>query len=358
MNSRCFKKVFSRRTGSVVAVGEHARAATGGGASGQTAGGSGATSALSYVGVVGLSALCCQLAWAQDLPSGAAVQHGQVAVGQASATQLNILQGSDKAIVNWQSFNIGAGARVNVQQPSATSVLLNRVVGGQASAILGQLNANGRVVLVNPNGVFFGKDASVSATSFTASSLGLSDESFLSGEMRFEAQGAGGEVRNQGLISTRGGYVALLGATVNNEGRIETQGGAALLGAAQAIRVPLGGSGRIKLELTAGQLNAHVANNKTGTIVTHGGQVYMQAAALQDAVASIVQSGGIDTTGQQGGAVHVLADGDASRSTAASRPTARVRTNRGSAGPGVISTLAATRTRTLWRRWGTPVVRT
>ena len=358
MNSKCFKKVFSRRTGTLVAVGEHTRSVAAGGASGQTAGHRAAMTLTSYVGVLGLSALCCQLAWAQDLPSGAAVQHGQVAVVQSSPTQLNIVQGSDKAIVNWQSFNIGAGARVDVQQPSASSVLLNRVVGGQASAILGQLNANGRVVLVNPNGVFFGKDASVSATSFTASSLGLSDESFLSGEMRFEAQGAGGEVRNQGLISTRGGYVALLGATVNNEGRIETQGGAALLGAAQAIRVPLGGSGRIKLELTAGQLNAHVANNKTGTIVTQGGQVYMQAAALQDAVASIVQSGGIDTTGQQGGAVHVLADGGRIKVDGSITANSTGQDDQGQRRAGGASTLAATRTRTLWRRWETPAVRT
>ena len=143
MNSKCFKKVFSRRTGTLVAVGEHTRSVAAGGASGQTAGHRAAMTLTSYVGVLGLSALCCQLAWAQDLPSGAAVQHGQVAVGQSSPTQLNIVQGSDKAIVNWQSFNIGAGARVDVQQPSATSVLLNRVVGGQASASWGNSTPTG-----------------------------------------------------------------------------------------------------------------------------------------------------------------------------------------------------------------------
>lgn len=220
-----------------------------------------------------------------------------------------IRQGSDRAIVNWQSFNIGKEASVSIVQPGSQSVLLNRVTGESPSQIFGQLSANGQVVLVNPNGVTFGKDGSVSAAGFTASTLGISDADFMAGRMRYERNGSTAGIVQQGKIATQGGYVALLGASVDNEGRIETRGGAALLGAAESVTVPLSHTGRIKLELTPAHINASVANHRDGVIVTEGGQVYMQAAAVNSAIASVLQSGGIDTSAAQAGAVHVLADG-------------------------------------------------
>jgi hypothetical protein len=75
------------------------------------------------------------------------------------------------------------------------------------------------------------------------------------------------------------------------------------------VTVPIGRTGKIKLELSPASINASVANQKGGVIVAEGGQVYMQAAALSQAVASVLHSGHIDTSGAQAGAVHVLADG-------------------------------------------------
>jgi filamentous hemagglutinin family protein len=219
-----------------------------------------------------------------------------------------IRQGSDRAVVNWQSFNIGKEASVSIVQPGSQSVLLNRVTGESPSQIFGQLSANGQVVLVNPNGVTFGKDGSVSAAGFTASTLGISDADFMASRMRYERNGSTAGIVQQGKIATQGGYVALLGASVDNEGRIETRGGAALLGAAEAIQIPLSSSGRVKLELSPAQINASVANTKDGVIVTDGGQVYMQAAALNNALASITQSGSVDTSASVAGNVHLLAD--------------------------------------------------
>jgi hypothetical protein len=126
--------------------------------------------------------------------------------------------------------------------------------------------------------------------------------------MVYERNGSTAGIVNQGKISTEpGGYVALLGATVSNEGNIKTQGGSVVMGAGETIKVPVSGTGRIKLELTPAAINASVSNS--GSIVTEGGQVYMQALALNRAAAQILQSGSIDTTGEQGGAVHLLADG-------------------------------------------------
>ena len=314
MNKQCFKTVFSKRLGCLVAVGEHASS------QGKANGASGAPGVAGaslgtwsqFVGVLVAGSAAVGLAWAAPannaLPTG-----GQVAQGGASIStngaNMNIQQTTAKAVVNWQSFDIGKDAKVNIQQPGADSVMLNRVTGANPSQIFGQLNANGQVVLVNPNGVLFGKDGSVSATSFTASTLGISDANFMAGNMQYERNGSTASVVNQGSIKTSGGYVALLGASVSNEGKIETNGGTAYLAAAETVKVPLSGSGRIKLELSPSAINAAVSNSKEGTIVTQGGQVYMQAAALNTAVASIIQSGAVDTTGNQGGAVHLLADG-------------------------------------------------
>ncbi|WP_181175968.1 filamentous hemagglutinin N-terminal domain-containing protein, partial [Mesorhizobium sp. B2-3-4] len=94
---------------------------------------------------------------AQELPTGGKVASGGVTISNPSTAQLNIKQSTSSAIVNWQSFSIGAGSTVNIDQPTSTSTMLNRVTGGTRSTIAGQLNANGQVFLVNPNGIAISK---------------------------------------------------------------------------------------------------------------------------------------------------------------------------------------------------------
>ncbi|MDP4733711.1 MAG: filamentous hemagglutinin N-terminal domain-containing protein, partial [Limnohabitans sp.] len=249
------------------------------------------------------------LAWSQTLPQGAQVVQGTVGVSQ-SGNQMAITQGTAKAVVNWQSFDIGQNAKVTVVQPSSQSVLLNRVLSDNPTQILGQLQANGQVVLVNPRGIVVGSDGSVSASAFTASSLNISDADFMAGKEHFTRNGSTGRVVNKGRIAVAPrGYVALLGTNVSNEGQIIAPQGAVTLGAAETISVPLGRTGKIKLELTPASINASVANQKGGVIVAEGGQVYLQAAALSQVLASVLNSGSIDTSGPQAGAVHLLADG-------------------------------------------------
>ncbi len=317
MNARSYKTVFSKRLGALVAVGEHATSqgkangASGPGASGAGEGAVSALAGIGYVAALSASFAFVSLAWADPatnaLPTGGTVVQGAASMSQ-TANQLNIQQATQRAAINWQSFNIGAAATVNVAQPNAQAVLLNRVVGQSPSQIFGKLQANGHVILVNPNGVLFGKDGSVNAGGFTASTLNISDANFMAGNMVYERNGSTAGIVNQGSITAApGGYVALLGATVSNEGSITTKGGSVVVGAGETIKVPVSGTGRIKLELTPAAINASVSNS--GSIVTEGGQVYMQALALNRAAAQILQSGSIDTTGEKGGDVHVLADG-------------------------------------------------
>src|SRR5262245_19351194 len=73
------------------------------------------------------------------LPTGEQVTAGQLSVQRPTASSMVINQSAPKAVVNWQSFSIGAKESVDVHQPSSSSVLLNRVIGVDASDIQGRL---------------------------------------------------------------------------------------------------------------------------------------------------------------------------------------------------------------------------
>src|SRR4051812_571005 len=93
-------------------------------------------------------------------PAFASPEGGTVVAGHASITSTpgntTINQTSQNAALDWQSFNIGVGESVRFVQPNSSAVALNRVLGSDPSSILGSLSANGKVFLVNPNGVLFG----------------------------------------------------------------------------------------------------------------------------------------------------------------------------------------------------------
>ncbi|MEX1661714.1 filamentous hemagglutinin N-terminal domain-containing protein [Thioclava sp. 15-R06ZXC-3] len=170
---------------------------------------------------------------AQALPTGGQVVAGQAAIAQ-NGSQMTITQSSDKAILNWQGFDIGAQERVTFAQPSTSSVALNRVVGNTASAIYGGMDANGQVFLVNQNGVYFAPGAQVSAGGLLVSTLGISDSDFMAGRLNFSGDSTAG-VTNDGTIRAgQGGYVAFIGRHVDNEGQIITPGGKTALGAGGA----------------------------------------------------------------------------------------------------------------------------
>jgi filamentous hemagglutinin family protein len=176
--------------------------------------------------------------------------------GQASfASQGNLLSvvNTPGAIINWQQFSIGAAETTRFIQQSAASSVLNRVVGVDPSAILGSLQSNGRVFLVNPNGVLFGANARVDVAGLVASTLNISNEDFRAGRMNFAANPAlASPVVNQGNISAAaGGRVYLIGAAVDNQGVINAPGGDIVLAAGAAVRVAEGGAPRLQVEISA-----------------------------------------------------------------------------------------------------------
>ena len=168
------------------------------------------------------------------LPTGLTVMNGNAVLNQ-TGSNLKITT-SPNSVLDWQKFSIGASNSVFFQQANAGSQVLNRVTGQDPSYIMGSLGSNGRVWLLNPNGVLFGANARVDVGSLVASTLTMKLPDFLSGNYQLRANGSepanGLGVVNQGQISTPfGGQIVLAGSRVSNSGTLRAPGGnIALLG--------------------------------------------------------------------------------------------------------------------------------
>ncbi|VVO62969.1 hypothetical protein PS900_00896 [Pseudomonas fluorescens] len=229
------------------------------------------------------------------LPEGFNPVSGLVNQNLATPGVMNLQQGSDRAIVNWTSFSIGQTESVNISQPGVSSVMLNRVTGALPSSIAGSLTANGRVFLVNPNGVVFGAGSRVSTGGLVASTLSISDDDFNNGRWNFSrVDGNTAAVINRGdLKAGPGGTIALLGAVVRNEGSIKADGGTAALVSARQLSVDFQGDGlttfRIDPNNPASQ--ALVQNAATGVVQADGGRVAILADSGSAAQLVVNQQG-------------------------------------------------------------------
>ena len=247
---------------------------------------------------------------AYALPSVGVVSSGSANITSSGPGGLLITQSSENAILNWQSFGIGAAESVRFVQPGSNSVVINRVLGSDPSQIFGNLSANGKVFLVNPNGILFGKGASVNVGGLVASALDLTDADFTAGRYRFSGTG-GGEVTNLGSIYAEpGGSVALLGARVGNEGAITANLGAVALAAGSAATVDVPIDGLIHVTVDKSAANALASNG--GFIQADGGEVLMTAHAKDALLNSVVNNKGIvqaNSVGYRNGRI-VLDGGD------------------------------------------------
>ncbi|RNF35914.1 two-partner secretion domain-containing protein [Paracoccus methylarcula] len=236
------------------------------------------------------------LAPAQELPSGGTVASGDVSISTPGAADMLIHQRSDRAVVNWNGFSIGRDASVNIDQPGRSSAILNRVTGEATSGIHGSLTANGRVFIVNPNGIVIGTDGVVSTGGgFVASTLDISDQDFNEGRLRFGGNGRSAEVANHGTIAIqRGGYAALIGGRVNNSGTIVAPLGRIGLGAGERVTLDLSGDGFLQVALPSeddGEDRALIRNS--GRISADGGRIEMKAATARNAARNAINLSGV-----------------------------------------------------------------
>ncbi|MCF7699913.1 filamentous hemagglutinin N-terminal domain-containing protein [Loktanella sp. M215] len=271
---------------------------------------------------------------AQDLPTGGHVAVGNVQIARPGGGAMVVTQGSDTAVVNWNSFDVGNGASVRFDQPSASSAILNRVTGNTGTEIYGSLTANGQVHIVNPNGIFIGPNGMVQAGGgFVASTLDITDQDFTSGTYRYRGTGASGTVTNAGTITIgRGGYAALLGGHVDNAGTVSVPLGRVGFASGERVTLDLSGDGFMQVAVPTGAKGktGKALIENSGTVTAAGGRIEMQAATARNAVrqainltgvaeaSSVSQRGGMITLG--GGAGGTVSVSGKVRAAAAPRP--------------------------------------
>ncbi len=237
-------------------------------------------------------------------PEGGVVTSGTADIVQSSGhTQIN--QASDTAIINWHSFNIGSQEATHFQQPSASSITLNRINPGQGvSEIYGSLTSNGRIILVNQAGIYFGPGARVDVGGIIASTSDITDQNFLAGKYIFDQPSAQhGTIINQGtIIAANHGLVALIGANVSNEGYIQANVGNVVLASGNKFTVDLAGDGLVSFaidEESSGSGFDHQGKKmqdgvrNSGKIVANGGTITLAARNAQGIVDHAINMDGV-----------------------------------------------------------------
>ncbi len=274
--------------------------------------------------LVTLVSMCAHPVIVQAAPQGGNVIAGEAAISVNEAATV-IDQFTDKAIINWRGFSIDINELVRFIQPGAGSVALNRVTGAEASAILGELTANGRVFLLNPNGILFGAGAKIDVGALTATTFDIEDGDFLAGRYRFrqDPDHDSSYVINRGEIKVaENGFAYLVAPSVGNEGLIIAEMGRVVLGSGDEFTIDFSGDGLIRYEVSGtvldrvkgsdGEPLAEAVSN-SGTINADGGRVVLTGDAAKEVVSSVVCNDGVIRAGSlvsAGGSVNLLGRGE------------------------------------------------
>ena len=230
-------------------------------------------------------------------------------------------QSTSSAVINWNTFNIRANESVRFNQPSASSVALNRVTGGLGpSEIMGSLTANGRVFIINRDGILFGPGSVVNTAGFLATTNDIKNADFMAGRYNFNIPGRpDASIVNQGRITaTSGGFAALVAPGVRNSGTITATLGTVALASGNSFTLDMYGDKLITLAVgdsiankvidvaTGRPLKSLVSNTKSGVISANGGRVELTAAAARAVVDSVINTKGViraDSIGRHNGMI-------------------------------------------------------
>ena len=256
-----------------------------------------------------LLAASAGLAQAQSLPTGGQVVGGSATIAHTSPTQMQITATTNRSAINWQSFSIAQGYGVNVTQPNATSTQLENVTGPSPSQIFGALSSNGRIVLANPNGIWFGPNAQVDVAGLvaTTSSATRGDiNTFVNGGSltMSQAGNADAAIVNQGTITVaQAGLAAFVAPGVSNQGVIQARLGTVQLASGTTPTLDFYGDGLINIAVsgqtlaqaidpsTGQPLGAAVSNS--GAVSANGGTVYITANVASGVVDQTINVSGV-----------------------------------------------------------------
>lgn len=265
--------------------------------------------------ICGSSAIAIAVTSAQPAlanPAGGNVVAGDATIS-SSGNNVNITQNSNRAVINWDSFNIGVNETTRFQQPSSNAIILNRVKSNNPSNIAGNIQANGNVVLVNPNGVVFAKTAKVDVNGLIATTSDVNDSEFMNGgALRFTKPGnPNAIINNKGTITAKeAGLVGLVAPNVLNSGVITAKLGKVHLASGDVATIDLYGDGLINLQVSDNVHQQIIAN--AGSVRAEGGVITLSAAAGSQIVNSMITVEGMldaSTLGVHEGKVSIYAEG-------------------------------------------------
>ncbi|MDE2234554.1 MAG: filamentous hemagglutinin N-terminal domain-containing protein, partial [Gammaproteobacteria bacterium] len=239
-------------------------------------------------------------------PQGGKVVAGQGQIGTPNPTTTVINQQSNRMVIDWSSFNLAANETVQFIQPSVSAAALNRILDQNPSLILGNIIANGQVFLLNPNGIVFGKTATVNVGGLFATGLNISNNDFMNGNLKFAAPAGqdGGYIINNGVLqAVDGGSINLIGSSVANNGIIIANLGQVNMIGGSAVTVDFTGDGLMQFQVNGAVLHKMV-NAESGAVVTnagsieaHGGTVVMTANVAEQVLMQAVNNTGVIQAG-------------------------------------------------------------
>lgn len=253
---------------------------------------------LFYTSALGLCVAIAPQQVALANPQNPVVQHGSAGFA-AQGNTLSVNQQSEKVIIDWNSFDINRGETTRFNQPSQNALAVNRVSNAaQASRIEGNLEANGQVMLLNPNGVMISKTGRVDAAGFIASTADIANADIINNANSLYylnlAGNSQGIIENQGTITIRdNGIAALVAPQVKNSGIIQARLGKVMLGAGDTVTVDLYGDGLINLAVAENTSARRLVAENSGQIIADGGTVLMTAAAASGVVDSVINTSGL-----------------------------------------------------------------
>ncbi len=228
-------------------------------------------------------------------PTGEQVVGGSASFDRPDIGQLNIQQNTNRVVINWDSFNIGTKGKTEFFQPGSGSLAVNRVTGNHAdpTQILGTLKANGRIMVLDRNGVFFGKDSVINVGGIIASTGDVDTDAVMRGDSRLELGNFGnGAITNLGTISVAdAGLAAFVAPQITNSGIINARLGRVAFGSGSKVTLDLYGDNLLEIALDSKHEKALI--NQLGTINAEGGTVLITAQAAKEAVDNVINMAGV-----------------------------------------------------------------
>jgi filamentous hemagglutinin family protein len=239
-------------------------------------------------------------------PTGGQVVAGAASIRQAGSTT-RIDQSSNRAAIDWRSFDVGRNQAVQFNQPSAAAWTLNRVNSPDPSLIAGRITANGGVAIVNQSGMVFAPGAQVNVGSLIASAANITNQNFMDGRMVFDgAPRPGARIENHGQITVADrGLASLVAPGVANTGVIQGRLARVALAGAETYALDLAGDGLLSIDVTQSVRRAPEGAvalvTNSGTIEAAGGSILLTADAARGVIDTMVRNTGRISADAAGG---------------------------------------------------------